>query len=33
VELTAQRLRARGREVEIEHLHAHLPRVLRTTAS
>ncbi len=33
VELTAQRVRARGREVEIEHLHAHLPRVLKKAAS
>ncbi|MEU4576115.1 RNase adapter RapZ [Nonomuraea sp. NPDC023979] len=29
VELTAQRLRALGRGVEIEHLHAHLPRILK----
>ncbi|MEV5500382.1 hypothetical protein AB0M50_33755 [Nonomuraea fuscirosea] len=29
VELTARPVRARGREVEIEHLHAHLPRVLK----
>ncbi|MFC5828504.1 hypothetical protein [Nonomuraea insulae] len=33
VELTARRVRARGREVEIEHLHAHLPRVLKTVTS
>ncbi|MGN9789322.1 RapZ C-terminal domain-containing protein [Nonomuraea sp. ZG12] len=33
VELTARRVRAYGREVEIEHLHAHLPRVLKTAAS
>lgn len=33
VELTARRVRACGREVEIEHLHAHLRRVLKTAAS
>ncbi|WP_417553910.1 hypothetical protein [Microbispora sp. NBC_01189] len=33
VEITARLIRARGREVEIEHLHAHLPRVLRPVAS
>ncbi|MFI0425127.1 hypothetical protein [Spongiactinospora sp. 9N601] len=33
VELTARRVRARGREVEVEHLHAHLPRVLKETTS
>lgn len=32
-ELLARALRDRGREVEIEHLHAHLPRVLKTPAS
>ncbi|WP_435809170.1 RapZ C-terminal domain-containing protein [Streptomyces griseus] len=29
-ELLARELRDRGRQVEIEHLHAHLPRVLKT---
>ncbi|GAA4979202.1 hypothetical protein GCM10023334_107100 [Nonomuraea thailandensis] len=29
VELTARRVRARGREVEIERLSGHLPRVLK----
>lgn len=32
-ELLAQALRDRGREVVIEHLHVHLPRVLTTPAS
>ncbi|MFJ7200900.1 MULTISPECIES: hypothetical protein [unclassified Streptomyces] len=32
-ELLARALRDRGREVEVEHLHAHLPRVLKTPAS
>jgi RNase adaptor protein for sRNA GlmZ degradation len=30
VELLAARLRARGHDVTVEHLHAHLPRVLTT---
>jgi len=30
-ELLARALRDRGREVEVEHLHVHLPRVLTTT--
>ncbi|MEU3050380.1 hypothetical protein ABZ705_28405 [Streptomyces sp. NPDC006984] len=29
-ELLAHELRHRGREVVIEHLHVHLPRVLKT---
>ncbi|MFI6603727.1 hypothetical protein ACIBHX_46490 [Nonomuraea sp. NPDC050536] len=29
VEITARQVRARGREVEVKHLHAHLPRVIR----
>ncbi|MER6075352.1 hypothetical protein ABT187_42570 [Streptomyces sp. NPDC001817] len=29
-ELLARELRSRGREVEVEHLHVHLPRVLTT---
>ncbi|MGW0395892.1 RapZ C-terminal domain-containing protein [Streptomyces sp. NPDC003042] len=29
-ELLARALRERGREVEVEHLHVHLPRVLKT---
>ncbi|MES9558761.1 MULTISPECIES: RNase adapter RapZ [unclassified Streptomyces] len=29
-EILARELRGRGREVEVEHLHAHLPRVLKT---
>lgn len=32
-EILGQRVRELGRKVEIEHLHAHLPRVLKTTAS
>ncbi|WP_106973008.1 RapZ C-terminal domain-containing protein [Streptomyces anulatus] len=31
-EILARELRDRGRQVEIEHLHAHLPRVLKTPA-
>ncbi|MFJ9683532.1 hypothetical protein ACIRP2_36645 [Streptomyces sp. NPDC101194] len=31
-EILARALRDRGREVEVEHLHAHLPRVLKTPA-
>ncbi|WP_329316618.1 hypothetical protein OG723_40750 (plasmid) [Streptomyces sp. NBC_01278] len=31
-ELLAQALRDRGREVVVEHLHVHLPRVLKTPA-
>ncbi|MGY3243614.1 RNase adaptor protein for sRNA GlmZ degradation [Streptomyces sp. TE4109] len=31
-ELLARALHDRGREVEVEHLHAHLPRVLKTPA-
>ncbi|MCM2424185.1 hypothetical protein [Streptomyces sp. RKAG293] len=30
IELLAGELRGRGRQVEVEHLHAHLPRVLKT---
>lgn len=30
-ELLARELRDRGREVEVEHLHVHLPRVLKTS--
>ncbi|MGC5401724.1 RapZ C-terminal domain-containing protein [Streptomyces sp. DT20] len=33
VEFLAHELRDRGRQVEIEHLHAHLPRVLKAPAS
>ncbi|MFF3488714.1 hypothetical protein ACFYXC_36405 [Streptomyces sp. NPDC002701] len=29
-EILAHELRGHGREVEVEHLHAHLPRVLKT---
>lgn len=29
-ELLAHELRARGRQVDVEHLHVHLPRVLKT---
>ncbi|GGR45734.1 hypothetical protein [Streptomyces netropsis] len=29
-ELLARALRDRGRQVEVEHLHIHLPRVLKT---
>ncbi|SDI51273.1 UPF0042 nucleotide-binding protein [Sinosporangium album] len=29
IELLAGRLKARGRDVEVEHRHAHLPRVLK----
>ena len=29
-EILARELRERGRQVEVEHLHAHLPRVLKT---
>ncbi|MEU9072053.1 RNase adapter RapZ [Streptomyces sp. NPDC048306] len=32
-ELLARELRDRGREVVVEHLHVHLPRVLKTPAS
>ena len=32
-ELLARELRDRGREVEVEHLHIHLPRVLKTSGS
>ncbi|MGW1615156.1 RapZ C-terminal domain-containing protein [Streptomyces sp. NPDC002285] len=32
-ELLARALRDRGREVAIEHLHVHLPRVLKTPAN
>ncbi|WP_221355389.1 RapZ C-terminal domain-containing protein [Streptomyces beigongshangae] len=32
-EILAHELRDRGREVEVEHLHAHLPRVLKAPAS
>ena len=32
-ELLARELRNRGRTVEVEHLHVHLPRVLATPAS
>ncbi|MCH0560347.1 RNase adapter RapZ [Streptomyces sp. MUM 16J] len=32
-EILARTLRDRGREVEVEHLHVHLPRVLNTTAN
>lgn len=32
-ELLARALRDRGREVEVEHLHVHLPRVLKTPAN
>ncbi|NUH42908.1 hypothetical protein HUF15_40530 [Streptomyces samsunensis] len=32
VELLAKALRERGREVNIEHLHVHLPRVLKQEA-
>lgn len=31
-ELLARELRDRGREVVVEHLHVHLPRVLKTPA-
>ncbi|WJY43206.1 hypothetical protein QT196_38760 (plasmid) [Streptomyces sp. P9-2B-2] len=31
-ELLARALRDCGREVEVEHLHVHLPRVLKTPA-
>ncbi|MFE1265739.1 hypothetical protein ACFW5X_35230 [Streptomyces albogriseolus] len=31
-ELLARELRARGRELVVEHLHVHLPRVLKTPA-
>lgn len=30
-ELLAREVRARGRQVDVEHLHIHLPRVLKTT--
>ncbi|MFI8200490.1 hypothetical protein ACIF6K_28900 [Streptomyces sp. NPDC085942] len=30
IEILARELRKRGREVEVKHLHAHLPRVLKT---
>ncbi|GAA2211625.1 RNase adapter RapZ [Nonomuraea monospora] len=33
VELTARRVPGRGREVEAEHLHVHLPRVLGRASS
>ncbi|MGW7649546.1 hypothetical protein [Streptomyces bobili] len=32
-ELLARELRARGRQVDVEHLHVHLPRVLKTPAN
>ncbi|MFF4787823.1 hypothetical protein ACFY3E_41725 [Streptomyces griseorubiginosus] len=32
-ELLARALRDRGRQVEVEHLHVHLPRVLKTPAT
>ncbi|MEV0492304.1 hypothetical protein [Streptomyces atratus] len=32
-ELLAREVRDSGREVEVEHLHVHLPRVLKTSAS
>lgn len=32
-ELLARALRDRGREVEVEHLYVHLPRVLKAPAS
>ncbi|QDN64315.1 hypothetical protein FNV66_00385 (plasmid) [Streptomyces sp. S1D4-14] len=32
-EILARALRDRGREVEVEHLHVHLPRVLKTPAN
>lgn len=32
-EILARALRESGREVEVEHLHIHLPRVLKTAAS
>ncbi|MER6127869.1 RNase adapter RapZ [Streptomyces sp. NPDC001795] len=32
-ELLARALRDRGRQVEVEHLHVHLPRVLKTPAA
>ncbi|MGA4844769.1 RapZ C-terminal domain-containing protein [Streptomyces sp. G5(2025)] len=32
-EILARALRERGREVEVEHLHIHLPRVLKSAAS
>lgn len=32
-EILARALRDRGREVEVEHLHAHLPRVLKKPAN
>ncbi|WP_245877110.1 RapZ C-terminal domain-containing protein [Streptomyces glaucescens] len=28
-ELLARELRARGRQVDVEHLHVHLPRILK----
>ncbi|MFZ3492315.1 hypothetical protein ACODT5_03580 [Streptomyces sp. 5.8] len=31
-ELLARELRARGRQVHVEHLHVHLPRVLKMSA-
>ncbi|MFI0596541.1 RapZ C-terminal domain-containing protein [Streptomyces griseus] len=33
VQITGQRIRELGRETTIEHMHAHLPRVLKTAAS
>ncbi|MFF3800836.1 hypothetical protein [Streptomyces sp. NPDC002134] len=33
VEILAQRLRDNGREVEVSHHHAHLPRVLKRATS
>ncbi|MEU5539614.1 hypothetical protein [Streptomyces sp. NPDC020362] len=30
-EILARALRERGRDVEVDHLHVHLPRVLKTT--
>ncbi|MFE0776786.1 hypothetical protein [Streptomyces sp. NPDC058861] len=32
-ELLARELRARGRQVDVEHLHVHLPRVLKPTGT
>lgn len=32
-ELLARELRARGRQVDVEHLHVHLPRVLKAPAN
>lgn len=32
-ETLARALRERGRQIEVEHLHVHLPRVLETPAN